>query len=189
MALTSCPECGHQISEAATTCPNCGHPVKAPGQPTQPGWYKDPSGRQTHEAYWDGEKWTGETRQSTGGPSASPNEPARWVLVGAGALLALGSFLPWAQAGIFSLPGTRGDGVLTLIAGVFMLMIAFIKRSSVIPGLAAFGLSLFSLWIVANVFSNFADTPDAIGAGLLVTGLGGIVGLFGGVRAWNHRTN
>lgn len=27
-----------------------------------PGWYSDPSGKAQHQAYWDGEKWTGETR-------------------------------------------------------------------------------------------------------------------------------
>lgn len=30
--------------------------------PVEPGWYEDPSGEATHEAYWDGEKWTGATR-------------------------------------------------------------------------------------------------------------------------------
>ncbi|MGD2061365.1 MAG: DUF2510 domain-containing protein [Acidimicrobiia bacterium] len=31
--------------------------------PTEPGWYFDPEGRYAHQAYWDGEKWTGETRR------------------------------------------------------------------------------------------------------------------------------
>lgn len=32
-------------------------------QGKQPGWYKDPSGVAEHEAYWDGQSWTGETRR------------------------------------------------------------------------------------------------------------------------------
>ena len=31
-------------------------------QPTEPGWYDDPQGAHKHHAYWDGEKWTGQTR-------------------------------------------------------------------------------------------------------------------------------
>ena len=34
----------------------------APPQPTIPDWYQDPAGRFTHQAYWDGERWTGEVR-------------------------------------------------------------------------------------------------------------------------------
>jgi Protein of unknown function (DUF2510) len=33
------------------------------------GWYKDPSGVAAHEAYWDGERWTGATRPD---PNAAP---------------------------------------------------------------------------------------------------------------------
>ena len=29
-----------------------------------PGWYNDPDGEYSHQAYWDGEKWTGDTRRS-----------------------------------------------------------------------------------------------------------------------------
>ncbi len=28
MALNSCPECGHQISDQAVACPSCGKPLK-----------------------------------------------------------------------------------------------------------------------------------------------------------------
>lgn len=31
--------------------------------PTEPGWYNDPEGRYSHQAYWDGEAWTGATRE------------------------------------------------------------------------------------------------------------------------------
>lgn len=37
------------------------------GLPDAPGWYSDPDGMYRHEAFWDGEKWTGETR-----PAARP---------------------------------------------------------------------------------------------------------------------
>ena len=38
--------------------------------PQNPGWYSDPEGKLPHQAYWDGEKWTGETRD------AKPNRKA-----------------------------------------------------------------------------------------------------------------
>ncbi|MGA7281686.1 MAG: DUF2510 domain-containing protein [Acidimicrobiia bacterium] len=40
-----------------------------PSVPTAPGWYNDPTGKATHQAYWDGDKWTGATRD---GPTSSP---------------------------------------------------------------------------------------------------------------------
>ena len=33
MALQNCPECGHQVFDAAVTCPNCGHPLKKEKRP------------------------------------------------------------------------------------------------------------------------------------------------------------
>jgi hypothetical protein len=33
--LTNCPECGHQVSNAAESCPQCGYPMRpAPRAPT-----------------------------------------------------------------------------------------------------------------------------------------------------------
>jgi hypothetical protein len=40
--------------------------LSKPEQPTAPekapGWYNDPAGNANHQAYWDGQKWTGSTR-------------------------------------------------------------------------------------------------------------------------------
>ena len=37
-------------------------PPEEPAQERPPGWYNDPEGKATHQAYWDGDSWTGETR-------------------------------------------------------------------------------------------------------------------------------
>ena len=29
MALVTCPECGHNVSEKASVCPNCGYPINS----------------------------------------------------------------------------------------------------------------------------------------------------------------
>lgn len=57
MALTACPECGHQVSDQATSCPNCGYPLG--GTPTSDKSAADRSnndiagsGRFSHEPAW-----------------------------------------------------------------------------------------------------------------------------------------
>jgi len=39
---------------------------KGPTETRPPGWYNDPEGTHRHQAYWDGEKWTGQTRPDAG---------------------------------------------------------------------------------------------------------------------------
>lgn len=34
MALTTCADCGRQVSESAASCPGCGRPLHAPKRPT-----------------------------------------------------------------------------------------------------------------------------------------------------------
>ena len=36
--------------------------MSSPKPLIEPGWYNDPEGVYSHQAYWDGEKWTGEIR-------------------------------------------------------------------------------------------------------------------------------
>lgn len=51
MALTQCPECGHQVSDLATSCPNCGFPLGAPAAGVV-GVDIAGSGRFAHEQAW-----------------------------------------------------------------------------------------------------------------------------------------
>jgi hypothetical protein len=51
---------------------------------TAPGWYSDPEGVHTHQAYWDGEKWTGATR-----PQPTRNRTWMWIAVTIGVGMAL----------------------------------------------------------------------------------------------------
>lgn len=72
----------------------------APSVPTAPGWYNDPTGKATHQAYWDGDKWTGATRD---GPTSSPagippvasSQPGRsgcfWIVIAVIILIVLGA--------------------------------------------------------------------------------------------------
>lgn len=40
MSLTSCPECGHQVSSAADACPNCAFPMRKIRQADGPTCYE-----------------------------------------------------------------------------------------------------------------------------------------------------
>jgi len=49
--------------------------------PALPGWYNDPEGVRPHQAYWDGEKWTGAIRRETDQPTRK-NRAWMWVVFG-----------------------------------------------------------------------------------------------------------
>ena len=63
------------------------HPNATPAEhPAEPGWYADPSGVHSHQAYWDGRTWTGAVR-----PGASPSEETRTSRPGCMAIVSLAS--------------------------------------------------------------------------------------------------
>jgi hypothetical protein len=69
--------------------------------PVKPGWYNDPTGTHSHQAYWDGSKWSGATRpdpRDQGGPKRKRSGLSRsfrfvhfaWLaLLGIGPVIAL----------------------------------------------------------------------------------------------------
>jgi hypothetical protein len=57
------------------------------GQSAPPGWYKDPAGIAQHEAYWDGQNWTGATRQ---GPGDTRSRRWIWLIVAIAVVAVLG---------------------------------------------------------------------------------------------------
>jgi len=60
--------------------------------PMEPGWYDDPSGQASHQAYWDGSSWTGATRPDPGiakSPSPSPVAVAKPPVYKRGWVIAL----------------------------------------------------------------------------------------------------
>lgn len=120
------------------------------------------------------------------------NLPARWLLGGAGAL-ALGSFLPWAKAGPFSVSGTDGDGVLTLVLAVIVAIVAWptirtsIGRARSITTAIATALALIiCIYDIANVSSTGNEFIEPqVGIGLWMAAGGGaaiVVGLIIGTQ-------
>lgn len=65
---------------------------KSPMEEKSAGWYSDPAGKASHQAYWNGEQWTGATRPSPSESASSDSRSGlpRWVwVVGGIAILAI----------------------------------------------------------------------------------------------------
>lgn len=84
--------------------------------------------------------------------------PQLWAMAGFIGIV-LGSFMPWAQVGIFTANGTDGDGVITLILGGagFLLMLASTRGPAIIALLLALGAGGIGLYDASNISSAISD--------------------------------
>ena len=95
--MSACTGCGQELREGARFCDGCGQP--APDGPSV------------------------ET-EAVSQPSAEKRLTGNALAVGACAAVAvIAAFLPWEAVGLFSIAGTRGDGTLTLGAGILGLVL------------------------------------------------------------------
>ena len=114
--------------------------------------------------------------------------PALWVVVGASALVVIGSLLPWASVGIFSTNGTSGDGVITLIAGLLaigaVLLFTFatwntglVRAAAALLILVCLGTSLYDVINISGESAKiFGETiSPSVGSGLWLCLVGSIV--------------
>lgn len=164
-------------------------------KPLKPGWQPDPTGR--HELrYSDGARWTehvsDQGKTSIDPPEAGPVQhdkiPGWWVL-GGGAALALGSFLPWAQVGPFSKNGIDGDGTITLALAALIIAVAWpvLKTSvgmarSVITAVAAMLAMGVCVYDIADVSSSSNDLVHvSVGIGLWMAAAGAVAVIVGSV--------
>ena len=113
------------------------------------------------------------------------------ALVG-GALMVLGSVLPWAQVtsvfGSVSLNGTEGDGKVTLVLGLVVAVLGLValanhraKLHILVPilGLIGGGVGLYDLLNVSSKFESVSSefVRPSVGIGLYLVILGGGVAL------------
>ena len=93
-----------------------------------------------------------------------------------GTAMVLGSFMPWATIGLFSIAGTRGDGALTAILGLGVVGAAIVwgllSRKS--APLTALVLCVLGVILTVNVYNNLGG--DTIGIGLFVVGIASLLG-------------
>ena len=113
------------------------------------------------------------------------------LAIGAG-LIVVGSFMPWASVGPFSMNGTDGDGIFTLGIGLILAVLAVLNLGgrgmgmtvrvlAVLGGAAAVGIVLLD-------GSDLMDAPlslieVSVGAGMYVVGIGGAVVALAGLAA------
>jgi hypothetical protein len=180
-------------------------------------WQRDPSGRHQHR-YWDGARWTDHVADNgvTGidpilaPPPIPATTPAAVALVSGwrpgtiilllGAIaVGVGSVAPWAtaSAGAFSrsVNGTDGDGVITIVLAVVMLLIAVFTAGPtprrgllVLAGLCAVGAAGIGIYDAVNVndaaqrAEDLSSLVDAsVGWGLYAVIAGGVIGVIGAV--------
>jgi len=140
-----------------------------------PGWYPTPQGPR----FWDGRQWLAPPPNPHAELVTSP--VLGWIIVAGGAVVAIGSFMPWASAlgGLVSKSGIDGgDGWITLLLGlgVVGLGIAIGCKQGTLPlpiitavlGLAATALAAFE---VSDVHDRQLDT----GAGLWIILIAGLL--------------
>ena len=146
----------------------------------------------------------GVPQQSGTGFSLGSIKPIPGIVIGAGALLALGSLLPWATVssgfGSISVNGTSGDGGITLVFGVIaVVMGVLLARGFVATGwlvgtgvvfLVALGVSLHDASDVSSVSNQLAaDVGVNVGFGLWLCLLASIAGLVATVVLFIQRRN
>lgn len=111
------------------------------------------------------------------------NTPRLFLFLTAAALI-IGALLPWGVVSLGmlsrSIAGYEGDGIGSGIAGLIVLIFAAIYKPDNRKGLAfiTFLLSLFALYLsIPKITSLGALDNTTIGVGLIVTILGGIIGI------------
>lgn len=116
--------------------------------PTVPGWYYDPEGRFSHQAYWDGENWTGAIRLPHQVPTEKKPHRLRivgWSALGMGAASSVFGFFLMVAGGT----GTASGLNSFTMGGAWLFLV----------GLVLVGGTLVTAAIVA-VVQRFRSTTD-----------------------------
>ncbi|MDA0270829.1 MAG: hypothetical protein O2919_07335 [Chloroflexi bacterium] len=123
-----------------------------------------------------------------------------------GSMIIVGALLPWARVGIFSVAGTDGDGMVTLIVGMSIVAVALawgLGRGARGPllaisllGIVVLAIGIYDAVNISTAIRDFRSEMDgnmlaglfapSVGMGLVVTIFGGFVALATGVVGlWN----
>jgi hypothetical protein len=154
------------------------------------GWHDDPNDP-TSLRYWDGAAWSEQrapkAAPSTPGPlAAAPSSgwpTHRLVAAGAAAGVIIGSVSPWATIsfgfGQISVNGTDGDGQLTLVGGVAILVLVILSKylASLIVSVITAAVLVYDYFNIASSIDVGDDTfaSAAVGWGIQLATVGAIV--------------
>jgi hypothetical protein len=178
-------------------------------------WRPDPAGR--HQWRWWDDHWTdlvGDQGATSTDPYVAPAPaPITWkqthrlLMLGGGALIVIGSLGPWAKVSLGvlsrSFSGTSGDGVITLIAGIVVLVFSFLDMRNpaskvflwlvLAAGLVALGVAAYDGFNIQR-FVNETNASQSLvstslGWGVVVCGVGGAAAVAGLVIGFEQRQN
>lgn len=99
-----------------------------------------------------------------------------YLFLGSIAFIFIGSFLPWADLGFFSVNGTEGDGVITLILAIAGIVIYFaLKNKPKAVKITTIAIGALSLIIAIMSFTGIGDLGvGSPGGGLYMVFIGSI---------------
>ena len=146
----TCTNCNEEVPASVRFCPSCGTAAGSSPPPAPPATAGSGAPAAPAAAV----------------PSGDLKRLAQ-VIIGGGALLVLGSLLPWASVraffGTVTVNGTEGDGVITLVIGAVIAFLGF----RLLNGLSrkmTIGALVLSVLMVALVIFELADISSAISA-------------------------
>ena len=152
---------------------------------------EDPYGRPPPPGFWQAPIPTSRPSSGTFG---------KWQLlslVAAGAIV-VGSLLPWAEVsavlvGQLSVAGTDGDGILTLILGAIVGVLAITgnKTAAILAFLGCIAILGIAVYDMANLADTISDVDQryarvSIGSGLWLVAIGSALGIISTLGSARH---
>ena len=167
-----CPDCGARMQRTARFCPDCHAEVRPPRD------------RQLRDI--------GSNEAEANRLAAKPRLTRRQFLTIAfsGAIVVLGSVMPWAGYGIFNSLAPNGDGFATLVAGLVMVAAARFgyrraKRTGAVVAAIAAGVAFY---MAIDFAREFIDAPRPLGIGFAAVVVASLVGGIAAIVALLRRT-
>jgi hypothetical protein len=127
--------------------------------------------------------------------STAPSKAGPIVMLVGGGLVLLGSFLPWATVttafGTISVAGTNGDGTITLVVGLVIVVLSILELTRTVRLLNIWGGFVGGLVATGIGVLDYADVNDriagvssdvaqaAVGVGLYAVIAGGVAVIVG----------